>query len=420
MIDFAKYAFNKSHAAAYAVVSYQTAWLRCYYPVEFMAALLTSVITNPKKITEYINTCRVMGISILPPDINEGEAGFSVAGDSIRYGLAAIKSLGKSVIDVMTQEREANGKYKDLKDFMGRLTSKEINKRTIENLIKSGALDSFGKTRKQQMLVYPVVLEQVNREKKESMSGQMSLFDFFSEEEKKEYEMQYPDVGEYDDAQKLALEKDVLGIYVSGHPLEKYMDSIEKQTTARSTDFEPDEESGRAIVRDGQHYVVGGLISNITAKLTKNNQNMAFVTLEDLYGTVEIIVFPTIYQNVKSYLIEDNGLYVKGRASVSEESGKLIAEYIVPIDQIPKEVWIQTENIGEFTDKQQGLYKIIRKYPGKDEIVIFSKKEKAIKRLPAYENISAKNDVFSELKSLFGEKNVKVREKSIEKSQKKR
>ena len=420
MIDFAKYAFNKSHAAAYAVVSYQTAWLRCYYPVEFMAALLTSVITNPKKITEYINTCRVMGISILPPDINEGEAGFSVAGDSIRYGLAAIKSLGKSVIDVMTQEREANGKYKDLKDFMGRLTSKEINKRTIENLIKSGALDSFGKTRKQQMLVYPVVLEQVNREKKESMSGQMSLFDFFSEEEKKEYEMQYPDVGEYDDAQKLALEKDVLGIYVSGHPLEKYMDSIEKQTTARSTDFEPDEESGRAIVRDGQHYVVGGLISNITAKLTKNNQNMAFVTLEDLYGTVEIIVFPTIYQNVKPYLIEDNGLYVKGRASVSEESGKLIAEYIVPIDQIPKEVWIQTENIGEFTDKQQDLYKIIRKYPGKDEIVIFSKKEKAIKRLPTYENISAKNDVFSELKSLFGEKNVKVREKSIEKSQKKR
>ena len=420
MIDFAKYAFNKSHAAAYAVVSYQTAWLRCYYPVEFMAALLTSVITNPKKITEYINTCRVMGISILPPDINEGEVGFSVAGDSIRYGLAAIKSLGKSVIDVMTQEREANGKYKDLKDFMGRLTSKEINKRTIENLIKSGALDSFGKTRKQQMLVYPVVLEQVNREKKESMSGQMSLFDFFSEEEKKEYEMQYPDVGEYDDAQKLALEKDVLGIYVSGHPLEKYMDSIEKQTTARSTDFEPDEESGRAIVRDGQHYVVGGLISNITAKLTKNNQNMAFVTLEDLYGTVEIIVFPTIYQNVKPYLIEDNGLYVKGRASVSEESGKLIAEYIVPIDQIPKEVWIQTENIGEFTDKQQDLYKIIRKYPGKDEIVIFSKKEKAIKRLPTYENISAKNDVFSELKSLFGEKNVKVREKSIEKSQKKR
>ena len=420
MIDFAKYAFNKSHAAAYAVVSYQTAWLRCYYPVEFMAALLTSVITNPKKITEYINTCRVMGISILPPDINEGEAGFSVAGDSIRYGLAAIKSLGKSVIDVMTQERNENGKYKDLKDFMERLTSKEINKRTIENLIKSGALDSFGKTRKQQMLVYPVVLEEVNRERKESISGQMSLFDFFSEEEKKEYEMQYPDVGEYDDAQKLALEKEVLGIYVSGHPLQKYMDSLEKQTTAKSTDFEPDEESGRAVVRDGQHYVVGGLISNVTAKLTKNNQNMAFVTLEDLYGTVEIIVFPTIYQNVKPYLIEDQGIYVKGRASVSEESGKLIAEYIVPIEQIPKEVWIQTENIEEFTEKQQKLYGIIRKHPGKDEIVIFSKKEKAIKRLPSYENISAKNDVFSELKSLFGEKNVKVREKSIEKSEKKR
>ena len=420
MIDFAKYAFNKSHAAAYAVVSYQTAWLRCYYPVEFMAALLTSVITNPKKITEYINTCRVMGIPILPPDINEGEAGFSVAGDSIRYGLAAIKSLGKNVIDAMTQERNENGKYKDLKDFMERLTSKEINKRTIENLIKSGALDSFKKTRKQQMLVYPVVLEEVNRERKESISGQMSLFDFFSEEEKKEYEMQYPDVGEYDDAQKLALEKEVLGIYVSGHPLQKYMDSLETQTTAKSTDFEPDEESGRAVVRDGQHYVVGGLVSNVTAKLTKNNQNMAFITLEDLYGTVEIIVFPTIYQNVKPYLVEDQGIYVKGRASVSEESGKLIAERIVPIDQIPKEVWIQTADIGEFTEKQQKLYEVIRKYPGNDEIVIFSKKEKAIKRLPAYENISAKNDVFFDLKSLFGEKNVKVREKSIEKSEKKR
>ena len=264
------------------------------------------------------------------------------------------------------------------------------------------------------------ITSQKNKEKKSVMEGQLSLLDFAAEDDKKNFQITFPNVEEFKKEELLAWEKETLGIYVSGHPLEKYMNSIEKQTTARSTDFEPDEESGRAIVRDGQHYVVGGLISNITAKLTKNNQNMAFVTLEDLYGTVEIIVFPTIYQNVKSYLIEDNGLYVKGRASVSEESGKLIAEYIVPIDQIPKEVWIQTENIGEFTDKQQDLYKIIRKYPGKDEIVIFSKKEKAIKRLPTYENISAKNDVFSELKSLFGEKNVKVREKSIEKSQKKR
>ena len=240
MIDFAKYAFNKSHAAAYAVVAYQTAWLRCYYPVEFMAALLTSVITNTKKITEYINTCRNMGITILPPDINEGEGGFSVSDGKIRYGLAAIKSLGKNVIDAMVAEREKGGRYKSLKDFMERLTGREINKRTLENLIKSGALDSLGATRKQLMMVYGQVLDEVNRERKENVSGQMSLFDFFSEEEKKEYEIKYPDVGEYDSAQKLAFEKEVLGIYVSGHPLENYRASMEKQVTAKSTDFEPD------------------------------------------------------------------------------------------------------------------------------------------------------------------------------------
>ena len=303
MIDFAKYAFNKSHAAAYAVVAYQTAWLRCHYPLEFMAALLTSVITNPKKITEYINTCRSMGIGILQPDINEGESGFSVSGNAIRYGLSAIKSLGKNVIDVMIEEREVHGKYRNLKDFMERLTSKEINKRTIENLIKAGALDSLGATRRQMMMVYAYVLDEVTREKKENITGQMSLFDFFSEEEKKEYEIQYPDVGEFEQSQKLAFEKEVLGIYVSGHPLQDYMASMEKQITAKTTDFEPDEESGLAVVRDGRNYIVGGLISNVTVKLTKTNQNMAFVTLEDLYGTVEVILFPRDYQKYRDLLV---------------------------------------------------------------------------------------------------------------------
>ena len=322
MIDFAKYAFNKSHAAAYAVVAYQTAWLRCHYPMEFMAALLTSVITNPKKITEYINTCRSMGIRILQPDINEGESGFSVSGDAIRYGLSAIKSLGKNVIDAMIEEREAHGKYKNLKDFMERLTSKEINKRTIENLIKAGALDSLGATRRQLMMVYAYVLDEVNREKKENITGQMSLFDFFSEEEKKEYEIQYPDVGEFEMSQKLAFEKEVLGIYVSGHPLQDYMASMEKQITAKTTDFEPDEESGLAVVKDGRNYIVGGLISNVTVKLTKTNQNMAFITLEDLYGTVEVILFPRDYQKYRDLLVMDTGVYVRGRASVSEEKDR--------------------------------------------------------------------------------------------------
>ena len=420
MIDFAKYAFNKSHAAAYAVVAYQTAWLRCYHPVEFMAALLTSVITNPKKITEYINTCRGMGIQILPPDINEGESGFSVSDGAIRYGLTAIKSLGKNVIDAMVTERNAHGPYKNLKDFMERLTTKEINKRTIENLIKSGALDSLGATRKQLMMVYAFVLDEVNRERKENISGQMSLFDFFSEEEKKEYEVQYPDVGEYDQAQKLAFEKEVMGIYVSGHPLEDYMDSMKKQITAKTTDFEPDEDTGHAVVKDGYHYIVGGLLSGITVKLTKTNQNMAFLTLEDLYGTVEIILFPRDYQKYRDFLVEDTALYVKGRASVSEESGKLVTEEIIPMDQVPKEVWIQVENVSVFQEKQQALYDIIRQYPGEQGLVVYSRAEKAIKRLPSYQNISGVSRVIEALKELFGENNIKVTEKSIEKFQKKR
>ena len=420
MIDFAKYAFNKSHAAAYAVVAYQTAWLRCHYPMEFMAALLTSVITNPKKITEYINTCRSMGIRILQPDINEGESGFSVSGDAIRYGLSAIKSLGKNVIDVMIEEREAHGRYKNLKDFMERLTSKEINKRTIENLIKSGALDSLGATRRQLMMVYAYVLDEVTREKKENVTGQMSLFDFFSEEEKKEYEIQYPDVGEFEMAQKLAFEKEVLGIYVSGHPLQDYMASMEKQITAKSTDFEPDEERGLAVVKDGRNYIVGGLISNVTVKLTKTNQNMAFVTLEDLYGTVEVILFPRDYQKYRDLLVMDTGVYVRGRASVSEENGKLVAETVISMDAVPTEIWIQVENIGCFQEKRDMLYNIIRRAPGDREIIIYSREEKAVKRLPSYENISGEAPVFEELQNLFGEKNIKLVEKSIEKFQKKR
>ena len=420
MIDFAKYAFNKSHAAAYAVVAYQTAWLRCHYPMEFMAALLTSVITNPKKITEYINTCRSMGIRILQPDINEGESGFSVSGDAIRYGLSAIKSLGKNVIDVMIEEREAHGRYKNLKDFMERLTSKEINKRTIENLIKSGALDSLGATRRQLMMVYAYVLDEVTREKKENVTGQMSLFDFFSEEEKKEYEIQYPDVGEFEMAQKLAFEKEVLGIYVSGHPLQDYMASMEKQITAKSTDFEPDEESGLAVVKDGRNYIVGGLISNVTVKLTKTNQNMAIVTLEDLYGTVEVILFPRDYQKYRDLLVMDTGVYVRGRASVSEENGKLVAETVISMDAVPTEIWIQVENIGCFQEKRDMLYNIIRRAPGDREIIIYSREEKAVKRLPSYENISGEAPVLEELQNLFGEKNIKLVEKSIEKFQKKR
>ena len=292
MIDFAKYAFNKSHAAAYAVVSYQTAFLKCYYPVEFMAALMTSVIENPSKVSEYILSSRRMGISILPPDVNQGESSFSVDGGAIRYGLSAIKSIGKPVIESLVEERTQRGKFRSLKDFIERMAGKDVNKRTIENLIKAGAFDGVPGNRRQKMMVYVQILDAVNQEKKNAMTGQMSLFDLVSAEEREAYEIRMPDVEEYTREAKLAFEKEVLGVYITGHPLEEYEERWRKNITAVTSDFVPDEETGVPKVIDGAKVTVGGMIINKTIKYTKTNKVMAFLTLEDLVGTVEIVVFP--------------------------------------------------------------------------------------------------------------------------------
>ncbi len=324
MIDFAKYAFNKSHAAAYAVVAYETAYLKYYYPVEFMAALMTSVIENSSKVSEYILSCRQMGIEIIPPDVNEGEANFSVSGNKIRYGLSAIKSIGKPVIAGMVKEREENGRFKNLKDFINRMSQREINRRVVENLIKSGAFDHLGATRKQMMMVYAGMMEQAVKEKKQSLAGQMSLFDFVEEDVKKDFEIKMPDVGEYDKDTILTFEKEVLGIYISGHPLEADEELLKKNITAQTNDFNVDEETGSARVEDGRSVVVGGMITAKTVKTTKTNQLMAFVTLEDLVGTLEIIIFPKDYEKYRSYLEVDKKVLFKGRVSIGDEkSGKV-------------------------------------------------------------------------------------------------
>lgn len=415
MIDFAKYAFNKSHAAAYAVVAYQTAYLKYYYPVEYMAALLTSVLNNPHKIIEYIYTCRQMGIEILPPSVNEGESGFSVSGGKIRYGLSAIKSLGKPVIESIVTERRAQGPYKSLMDLAERLTSKEMNKRTLENLIKSGALDEFGYTRKQQMQAYAGILNEANRQRKEAMTGQMSLMDFLEEEEKKEFEVKYPDVGEYSKEELLAFEKEVLGVYISGHPLEDYIGLIEKNTTASSLDFLIDEETQRAKVKDGLTYTIGGMVAGKTVKLTKNNQNMAFLSLEDLFGTVEVIIFPRDYTRYREYLEEDQKLLIRGRASVSEEEGKIICEQVIPFDQVPKELWIQFASIEEYQTQSGALVEILKQNSGTTPVVIYCRREKARKRLDKMHHIQLNNSLIFSLYDKFGEANVKVVEKPIEK-----
>ena len=415
MIDFAKYAFNKAHATAYAVVAYQTAYLKHYYPVEFMAALMTSVMDNPSKVSEYIYSCRQMGIQILPPDINEGEGSFSVSGTDIRYGLSAIKGLGRPVIDAIVTERDENGKFLNLKDFAKRLTGKEINKRTIESFIKSGAVDSLPGTRRQKMMVYVKVLEDVNREKKDSITGQFSLFDFMGEEEKVE-EIQMPDVGEFTMDMLLGFEKEVLGIYVSGHPLQEFESLWKKNITAYSTDFALDEETNCVKVEDGETAIIGGMITAKTVKATRNNSMMAFITLEDLFGNVEVIIFPRDYERYKEHLLEDNKVFIKGKITVEEDKpAKMICGEIIPFDSIPKDVWIKFPTKDEFLLKEQELYELLSESDGKDQVIVYCEAEKAKKVLPRSRTIHANLEIIQKLKGVYGPDNVKIIEKSIEK-----
>ncbi|MFQ9586910.1 MAG: DNA polymerase III subunit alpha [Mediterraneibacter gnavus] len=417
MIDFAKYAFNKSHAAAYAVVSYQTAYLKYYYPVEYMAALMTSVIENPSKVAEYIYACRQMNIQILSPDINRGIGNFSVDGNNIRYGLTAIKSIGRPVIASIIEDRDEFGPFKNLEDFISRMSVKDgLNKRAIEHLIKSGALDCLGGTRKQFMSIYVQIVDHVNQEKKYAMTGQMTLFDMVGEEEKEQFEIKLPDVGEYSKENLLAFEKEVLGVYLSGHPLQEYEDKWRKSISATTLDFQPDEETGRAKVHDGTREIVGGMITAKTIKHTKTNQMMAFLSLEDLVGTVEVIVFPRDYEKNREYLEIDKKIFVKGRVSEEEERpSKLICETIIPFEQTKKELWVQFSDKEDFLRNEHILYGYLADSEGDDEVVIYCQKERAIKRLPKNRNIRIGQEVLSRLMNHYGEKRVKVVEKSIDK-----
>ena len=412
MTDFAKYAFNKAHAACYAVVSYRTAYLKYYYPVEYMAALMTSVIDNPGKVTEYIYSCRQMGIEILPPDINEGEKGFSVSGNNIRYGLSAIKGVGKPVIDALVTEREAGGKFTGLKDFVERLSGKEVNKRTVEGFIKAGAFGTEFGTRKQLLQVYSAVMDDVAAERKKGLTGQMSLFDFADEEDKQEFEVRLPDVGEFTKEELLVMEKEVLGVYLSGHPLEEYMAVLKKNTTTDTLSFVLDEETGEAKVRDGETVVLGGLITSITRKTTKNNTTMAFLTLEDVFGSVEVIVFPRDYEKNRSLLLEDAKVLIRGRVSAEEDkNAKLVCMEITALSELPRELWVRFRNKSEFLEKEEELYGLLAESDGRQEVVIYLSEEKAVKRLPQNRNIDITEELLRKLKGVYGEEQIKVVDK---------
>ncbi len=464
MMDFAKYAFNKSHAACYAVVAYQTAYLKYYYPVEFMAALLTSVIDNPGKVSEYILVCRNMGIGILPPDVNHGEAGFSVEDGNIRYALTAIKSVGRPVIDNIVEERKLSGPFNNIKDFLDRMVGKDINKRAVENFIKAGALDSLGGNRKQFMSVYNQLMDQLSKDKKNSLSGQMTLFDMMSDEQREEYEIRLPNVEEYSDEMRLAFEKEVLGIYISGHPLNSYIDLMEKHCTGKSTDFMLSEETGTVAVEDKALVTLGGMVTQKTVKYTKQDKIMAFLTIEDLVGTVEVIVFPKDYEKYSPLLNEDAKLFIVGRASVEEDkNAKLLCEQILAFDfvrdngmprkrnyndfgnggysrgngtsntygrlntasneskasapvqpqnKIPNGLWIQFATQEEYRGKEGILTELLKESEGEDNVVIYIRNPKMIRVLPGNHNVNANEDLIESLSKVFGKENIKYVSKS--------
>ncbi|MBR4758548.1 MAG: DNA polymerase III subunit alpha [Lachnospiraceae bacterium] len=424
MMDFAKYAFNKSHAACYAVVAMQTAYLKYYYPVEFMAALMSSVIDNSGKVTEYIVSCKQMGIEILPPDVNFSQARFSVENGKVRFALSALKSVGRPVIEAIVQEREAGGLFTSLQDFITRTQERSVNKKVVENLIKAGAFDSFPGNRRQQMLVYSSMMDHMAKDKKNNFAGQMSLFDLASEEDKKAFEITMPDMPEYSRGELLAFEKEVAGFYISGHPLDEVSEFLRRRISAKSTDFAPveteevDAAGGAPLpvnpdegfgITDGQEVVIGGLLTEKNVKYTKTDKVMAFITIEDLYGSCEVIVFPREYETYSEKLALDNRIFVKGRVQLEDEKGgRLIASKISLFDEMPRRIVVTFPDMQYFLGKEPQLSKLMKEYPGKDSLAVVLTVEKQQKIYPPSQGVTASAELLEKMKELFGEENVKV------------
>ena len=413
MTDFAKYAFNKSHAACYAVVGYQTAWLKAHYPVEFMAALMTSVMDNVAKVSAYVEECKKMGIVLLPPDINEGYRQFSVSDGKIRFALAAIKNVGKAAVDALVEERERNGVYASMTDFCERMEAGEWNKRGIESLIKGGAMDSLGGFRSQYMVVYKSILDGIGQARKNNIEGQMNLFDLVGGGETFRQQDELPPIPEYPLREKLTMEKEVLGIYVSGHPLAEHEESIRRKISHTSLDFLPAEDGeDRLQVEDGTKVIVGGMVTAISVKYTRNNDKMAFLTLEDFSGTMEILLFPKVYEAYRDLLKEEEALMVHGRANVSADGeGKVIASELSLLmaggQELPKSVWLKLSS-----DREVSLDKItpiLKKYHGEIPVYIYREKTKEKMKADRRYWVTGEEALCEELELLLGSKNVALK-----------
>ena len=433
MIDFAKYAFNKSHAAAYGVLSYQTAYLKAYYPVEFMAALITSVMGNTDKVVEYIRECNALGIEVLKPDINKSFSKFSVEGNNIRFGLAAVKNVGVNIIENIINERNLNGKFLDFSDLAKRLDSKDTNKRVIESLIKCGAFDEISENRASLMAGYENVLDSISMDRKKNVQGQISLFDAFggSEESNLQEVSTIPKLPEYQEREKLSLEKEVLGMYVSGHPLSEFKEILIKNTSidnGKLNALKEDEESYLSL--DEREVIMGGMIANKTIKTTKRNDIMAFLDLEDLYGNIEVIVFPQTLKKYNQILNEDSIIFIRGVLNIKEgEEPKIVARDIVDIDnvyQLSRDIYNSGNNNSKnnIEKSKKGLYlkvdsynninimdnisNILKKYPGEDNIFLYAEDTKKLYKYNGF-NVYISDTLINELNNILPKDNIKIR-----------
>ncbi len=440
MTDFAKYAFNKAHAACYAVVAYQTAWLKVHYPVEFMAALLTSVIDHPGKVAEYIQSLKAMNIELTSPDINEGYTGFSVSADHrIRYGLSSIKGVGQSIVDRIVAEREKAGPFRSMTDFCRRMQGADMNRKVLENLIKAGAFDSFGGSRREYLEQSGTAIAAAAQWYKNQLSGQMDLFGMGDEEGEKDVADRLQGLAEYPQEQKLALEKEVLGIYLTGHPLQEYEEEWRRVISRNAGDFRWDEEEERCGVIDGETATIGGVIMNLQTKITKSNKMMAFVTLEDLYGSVEVLLFPNVYEEARAYLATDARVFVRGRVSIGDdENAKMVAQAVAPFGQAAalgseqqvyrrryegrgtqvapaamaaaeaaqkentKVLWLRLAGQADWESKQQELLNLFRQYPGPYDLYLYLTAEKQRLKAPAAYRISKSSELYNKLETLLG------------------
>lgn len=413
MMEFAKYAFNKSHAAAYALIAYQTAWLKYHYPVEFMAALMTSVMGNSSKVAGYIQYCRKKGIEVLPPDVNESYANFSVVGDKIRFGLAAVKNVGLSAIDSIIKAREQKGKFVSLLDFCEKVDGDGINKRLLESLIKCGAFDSLGAYRSQLMAVYEKILESVVQDRRKNLAGQISLFDQIPTQQEQPMDFEIlPDIKEFPKKVLLSMEKETVGVYISGHPLMEYKNILEKFTSTldiQQSSLEEEAMMASNGLKDGSKVKVGGIIVEHKRKSTKNNNMMAFVTLEDLYGTIEVIVFPATYKKYSRLLENDSTVIVEGKLSLREdEEPKILCDQVIPLtSSINRKLYLKIGK-NKRIDINRQISPILRKYKGDIPVILYL--EASGKQNLANRELWIRQDeeLIEELSTLLGKECVKL------------